>query len=252
MQIHELPAHSGTPANESDFAIDTGTNTFKITFASLAEGIITTATAMINGVSQTVKAAIEALTGRVTTLENNKINKTGDETLKLSGSVPRVSVVATNVAGRFVASNTSNLLGIWDETKNNWVINRNTDGVTRLPGYWTQSTSGSTSTNYHKVIKNPDGLMIIIMRCTVNVAISSASGGIYYGTASLPDFPEVFDDVPVVTYSTITGSGTGNAWVWGRSAPTATNPGGVYLGRGGSTAANNYIITVHAIGRAAS
>ena len=69
MQIHELPQHSGTLANESYFAIDTGTSSFKIPFASLGEAIIAAVTTTINGTVQTVKAAIEALAGRVTTLE---------------------------------------------------------------------------------------------------------------------------------------------------------------------------------------
>ena len=71
MQIHELPQHSGTPTNESVFAIDTGTSSFKIPFASLGEAIIAAVTTTINGTVQTVKAAIEALAGRVTTAEGN-------------------------------------------------------------------------------------------------------------------------------------------------------------------------------------
>lgn len=71
MQIHELPQHSGTPANDSDFAIDTGTNTYKLHFSALGEAIITAATATISGAVQTVKAAIEALATRMTTAENN-------------------------------------------------------------------------------------------------------------------------------------------------------------------------------------
>lgn len=71
MQIHELPQHSGTPENESDFAIDTGTNTYKLSFSALGEAVISAFTTTINGVVQTVKAAIEALTARVTTAESN-------------------------------------------------------------------------------------------------------------------------------------------------------------------------------------
>lgn len=248
MQIHELPRFTETPTDDYQFAMDSGTNTYSFKFPALAEAIITAATTTINGAVQTVKAAIEAVTGRVSTLETDKLGKTGDSTLVLSGSVPRVSVAATNVAARFVASDNSDLTGLWDEKKNNWIISRNADGKTNLPGYWTRSTAGSTSTNFYEVIRNNDGIMIINMRVTVNVAINAASGGIYYGTASLPNFPVAFAETPTVTYSTESGGSIGNAWVWGRTGASTTNPGGVYLGRGSSTAANNYVITVHAIG----
>lgn len=69
MQIHELPEYSGDPATNDVFPIDTGTHTFKLPFAELGEAIITTVSATISGVSQTVKAAIEALTARVATDE---------------------------------------------------------------------------------------------------------------------------------------------------------------------------------------
>ena len=69
MQIHELPEYSGDPATNDVFPIDTGTHTFKLPFADLGEAIITTVSATISGVSQTVKAAIEALATRVTTAE---------------------------------------------------------------------------------------------------------------------------------------------------------------------------------------
>lgn len=71
MQIHELPQHSGTPANGSNFAIDTGTNTFKLPFSALGEAVITAFTTTINGAAQTVKAAIEALAVRLTTAESD-------------------------------------------------------------------------------------------------------------------------------------------------------------------------------------
>ena len=69
MQIHELPEYSGDPATNDVFPIDTGTHTFKLPFAELGEAIITTVSATISGVSQTVKAAIEALATRMTTAE---------------------------------------------------------------------------------------------------------------------------------------------------------------------------------------
>lgn len=69
MQIHELPEYSGDPTTNDVFPIDTGTHTFKLPFADLGEAIITTVSATISGVSQTVKAAIEALATRVGTLE---------------------------------------------------------------------------------------------------------------------------------------------------------------------------------------
>lgn len=69
MQIHELPEYSGDPATNDVFPIDTGTHTFKLPFAELGEAIITTVSATISGVSQTVKAAIEALQGQITALD---------------------------------------------------------------------------------------------------------------------------------------------------------------------------------------
>lgn len=70
MQIHELPGYSGEPETSDVFPLDTGTHTFKLSFADLGAAIITTATATISGVVQTVKAAIEALAGRISTLES--------------------------------------------------------------------------------------------------------------------------------------------------------------------------------------
>lgn len=69
MQIHELPSYSGEPSTDDVFPLDTGTHTFKLPFADLGEAIITTVLATISGVSQTVKAAIEALGTRVEALE---------------------------------------------------------------------------------------------------------------------------------------------------------------------------------------
>ena len=69
MQIHELPSYSGEPSTDDVFPLDTGTHTFKLPFADLGEAIITTVSATISGVSQTVKAAIEALTTRVGAIE---------------------------------------------------------------------------------------------------------------------------------------------------------------------------------------
>lgn len=69
MQIHELPSYSGEPSSDDVFPLDTGTHTFKLPFADLGEAIITTVLATISGVSQTVKAAIEALATRVGALE---------------------------------------------------------------------------------------------------------------------------------------------------------------------------------------
>lgn len=69
MQIHELPGYSGEPETSDVFPLDTGTHTFKLSFADLGAAIITTATATISGAVQTVKAAIEALATRVTTAE---------------------------------------------------------------------------------------------------------------------------------------------------------------------------------------
>lgn len=197
---------------------------------------------------------ISTVENNITTLRSNKLAKSGDQVLELSGTVPRVSVVATNIAGRFVASDTSNRLGIWDETRNEWVIYRDTNGNTHIPNRWTRTLTHSSGGHFQEVWRNLDaGLMIINIRYTVNVAITSASGNIYYGTATLPDFDVAFAEKPTVTYTTESGgSGLGNAWVWGRTAPSATSPGGVYLGRGNSTAAINLIINVQAIGCVAS
>ena len=87
MQIHELPEYSGDPATNDVFPIDTGTHTFKLPFAELGEAIITTVSTTISGVSQTVKAAIEALTTRMTTAETN-----------VSDLTSRVSTVETKTA----------------------------------------------------------------------------------------------------------------------------------------------------------
>ena len=139
---------------------------------------------------------------------DTKLNKTGDEILQLTGSVPRVSVTATNVSGRLVASDTSNRFGLWDEINNSWVIFRTPDGKTRI----------------------------------------GESGGIYYGYASLPDFAQSFKSKPFVQYSMEYTSNGNNAWLWGRSAASKTNPGSVYIGRGASAPAKDYLISVIAVG----
>ena len=68
MQIHELPGYSGEPETSDVFPLDTGTHTFKLSFADLGEAIITTATATISGAVQTVKTAIESLQSQITGL----------------------------------------------------------------------------------------------------------------------------------------------------------------------------------------
>lgn len=104
-----------------------------------------------------------------------------------------------------------------------------------------------TGTLFSESYRYPDGRMDIFIRETVTVAVNNASGNIYYGTANLTNFPVAFTDKPTVTYSSEVGGG--NAWVWGRGKQTATNPGGIYLGRGSSTASTTYVINVHACGR---
>ena len=61
MQIKQLPEYSGTPTDNSVFALDDTTHNYKLSFSALASAIITAATATLNGVTQTVKAAIDAL-----------------------------------------------------------------------------------------------------------------------------------------------------------------------------------------------
>lgn len=70
MQIHELPSYSGEPETTDVFPLDTGTHTFKLPFSGLGEAVITKATATISGTVQTVKAAIEALTTRMSSQES--------------------------------------------------------------------------------------------------------------------------------------------------------------------------------------
>lgn len=100
-----------------------------------------------------------------------------------------------------------------------------------------------TSDKY-TVEKYSDGVMRMHYRNTfTGLSIATASGSIYVGNIAFENFPENFKDVPTVVYST--NDGGGNAWIWGRTATTISNPGGAYLGRGRS--ASDYTVTVEFI-----
>ena len=102
MQIHELTEYSGDPATNDVFPIDTGTHTFKLPFAELGEAIITTVSATISGVSQTVKAAIEALNEKTAYVANCTTN---DDDLALAASQGKV--LQDQVTALGAVSNTS-------------------------------------------------------------------------------------------------------------------------------------------------
>lgn len=147
MQIHELPEYSGDPATNDVFPIDTGTHTFKLPFAELGEAIITTVSATISGVSQTVKAAIEALATRVTTVEGKIAN------LSASGTATTVSGTL-GTGGTITANNTSGacdvrawssarrialfatadgICGLYDNTNDSQILRSGADQTVSIP-----------------------------------------------------------------------------------------------------------------------
>lgn len=106
-----------------------------------------------------------------------------------------------------------------------------------------------TDTYFCESYKYSDGRMVINQRQLVSVDINNASGGIFWGNASLNDFPVEFEKMPTVTLSTMTG--TINAFVWGNygtELPSTTNAGQPLLGRG-EAASGKVWVCVHAEGR---
>lgn len=172
MQIHELPEYSGDPATNDVFPIDTGTHTFKLPFAELGEAIITTVSATISGVSQTVKAAIEAVASRVSTLEqktadisfsddnnlttiNGHATVTGDLTAGSTGiqggGSARVYVLTQNVNSALIGSNQTGHQGFWNYKTNKWVwyaaqddvLITNNRGASNRPPVLSEDTNGA-------------------------------------------------------------------------------------------------------------
>ena len=103
---------------------------------------------------------------------------------------------------------------------------------------------------YWTAIKYPDGRSECYrLAPVVNLQTSmAASGGIYYGKLSSYAFPTgLFIDTPVLEATFLSGDGY-LAFIFGVEGTTATNPGGITLGRGDNATLNGYV-ALRAIGR---
>ena len=81
-----------------------------------------------------------------------------------------------------------------------------------------------------KIYTFPNGFMVITIKKLFDVDITSTSGSIYWTSIDAQQFDEEFQEPPHVFVCTH--QGTTNAWVWGRSHPTTTTTGSVFVARG--------------------
>ena len=200
MQIHELPEYSGDPATNDVFPIDTGTHTFKLPFADLGEAIITTVSATISGVSQTVKAAIEALATRMTTVEGKTAN------LSASGTATTVSGTL-GTGGTITANNTSGacdvrawssarrialfatadgLCGLYDNTNDKQILRSGTDQTVAIPHKFVTQPWGSTNVIPPVCTSMTTGYIVNWLQTGGDyLSVSAQWGGSSYGQRSI-------------------------------------------------------------------
>lgn len=152
MQIKQLPEYSGTPTDNSVFALDDNTHAYKLTFASLAGSVITSVTATLNGATQTVKGAIDAigtslkkLTDAITITNNGTVRISGGSLVNEDYSITsgsstksgeaRINVQTSARTGRIVASQSTSYTGFYDVDNSKYVIYSDAAGIVRVNNY---------------------------------------------------------------------------------------------------------------------
>ena len=115
----------------------------------------------------------------------------------------------------------------------------------------THTVHSNTSTLYSESYKYSDGRMDIFMQATLSIKTNTASGGLFFGYVTLPDFPVAFTRKPTMNIYLEPTTNVGyNGFVWGRSPATTTKAGGAYVGRGTAyTSDVSVVFNIHASGR---